>query len=84
MGVAVAAKEGLAMVVPGLAAIDEHCFVSAGFEDRAKSEKCAFGLRAGGNAFSGQVGVAGDDGAEAAGSAVADGEAFVHEDALRR
>ena len=42
----------------------------------------AFGLRAGGNAFSGQVGVAGDDGAEAAGCTVADGEAFVHKEAL--
>ena len=40
VGVAVAAKKGLAMVIRRLAAIDEHCFVSAGFEDRAKSEKC--------------------------------------------
>ena len=39
-GVTIAAKEGLAMVIRGLAAIDEHCFVSAGFENRAKSEKC--------------------------------------------
>ena len=56
--VAVAAKKGLAMVVPRLATINEHCFVAAGFEDRAKSEKCAFRLRASGNAFSGQVRIA--------------------------
>ena len=43
----------------------------------------SFCLRAGADAFSGQVGIAGNDGAEAASSSIADGETFVHEKALR-